>query len=248
MGAAAEGWRLICLHRVGSTNDVARAAGERGIAERLAIFAEEQTAGRGRAGREWTVPPSRGLLGSTLWRPAVAPARAATLGQVAGVAAVEALAALGIEARLKWPNDVLVGQSKVAGVLLESAVEAGRLRHVVIGIGVNVHQSADELPATPYPATSLRLATGRPGDRTALAAALLSALARGYDGWRARPADVFARWRAALATLGQEVTVVGPEGERVGLARDVEPNGSLLLERADGSLERLVSGDLSVRA
>src|SRR5262245_11449565 len=97
MGEAAGGWRLICLHRVGSTNDVARAAGELGVAGRLAIFAEEQTAGRGRGGRQWVVPAGRGLLASTLWRPAVAPARAATLGQVAGVAAVEALAALGVE-------------------------------------------------------------------------------------------------------------------------------------------------------
>jgi BirA family biotin operon repressor/biotin-[acetyl-CoA-carboxylase] ligase len=248
MGAEAGRWRLICLHRVGSTNDVGRAAAQRGIDGRLAIFAEEQTAGRGRGGRRWTVPAGRGLLGSTLWRPEVAPARAATLGQAAGVATLDALAALGVEARLKWPNDVLLGRAKVAGILLESAVEAGRLRHVVMGIGVNVNQAADELPPTPYPATSLRLATGRPADRAALAAALLSALARRYDQWQARPDDVFARWRAALSTLGQEVAVVGPEGERGGRARDVEPDGSLVLERADGSVERLVSGEVSVRA
>ncbi|HEY3108780.1 MAG TPA: biotin--[acetyl-CoA-carboxylase] ligase [Chloroflexota bacterium] len=248
MGAEAEGWRLVCLDRVGSTNDVGRAAGERGCPARLAIFAEEQTAGRGRSGRRWTVPPRRGLLGSTLWRPAVAPARAATLGQVAGLATVDALAALGIESRLKWPNDVLIGPAKVAGILLESAVEAGRLRHVVIGIGLNVNQAGDELPPTAYPATSLRLATGRPADRAALAAALLTALARRYDQWQARPGEVFARWRGALATLGQAVRVIGPDGQREGRARDVEPDGALLLERVDGSVERLVSGELSVRA
>jgi BirA family biotin operon repressor/biotin-[acetyl-CoA-carboxylase] ligase len=241
-------WRLVCLHRVGSTNDVGLAAGERGIVGRLAIFAEEQTAGRGRGGREWTVPSGRGLLGSSLWRPAVDPARAATLGQVAGVATLDALAAVGVEARLKWPNDALVGRAKVAGILLESAVEAGRLRHVVIGIGVNVNQAAGELPPTPYPATSLRLVSGRPVDRAALAAALLTALARRYDQWQARPGEVFARWRAALSTLGQEVTIVGPEGERSGRARDVEPDGSLVLERADGAVERLLGGDVSVRA
>jgi BirA family transcriptional regulator, biotin operon repressor / biotin---[acetyl-CoA-carboxylase] ligase len=248
MGLEAGGWRLVCLHRVGSTNDVARLAGERGIAERLAIFAEEQTAGRGRRGRAWTTPPGRGLLGSTLWRPAVAPARAATLGQVAAVATLDALAIGGLEARLKWPNDVLVDGAKVAGILLESAIESARLRHVVIGIGINVNQAADELPPAPYPATSLRLATGRPTDRAGLAAALLTALARAYDQWQLRPGDVFARWRGALATLDQVVTIVGPDGEQVGRARDVEPDGSLLLERADGSIERLVSGEVSVRA
>lgn len=247
LGAEAGGWRLVCLRRVGSTNDVGRLAGERGIAERLAIFAEEQTAGRGRAGRTWTAPAGRGLLGSTLWRPPVAPARAATLGQVAAVATVEALAAVGVAARLKWPNDVLLGRAKVAGMLLESAVEAGRLRHVVVGIGLNVNQEAAELPPTPYPATSVRLATGRAVDRVALAAALLGALARGYEEWLARPADVFASWRSALATLGQPVRVVGPEGERVGRAIDVEPDGALVLERADGTVERLLSGEVSVR-
>ena len=248
MGVEARGWRLICLHRVGSTNDVARAAGERGSQGRLAIFAEEQTAGRGRSGRRWTAPPGRALLGSTLWRPAVAPARAAALGQVAGVATVDALAALGVEAELKWPNDVLVGRAKVAGILLESAIESDRISCVVIGIGVNVNQVAGELPPTPYAATSLRLATGRPTDRAALAAALLSALARRYDEWQARPRDIFARWRAALATLGQQVTVVSPRGALTGRARDVEPDGALLLERADGSIARVIGGDVSVRA
>src|SRR4051812_33610465 len=105
MGAEAERWRLICLARVGSTNDVGRAAGERGIDQRLAVFAEQQTAGRGRRGRAWMAPPGRALLGSTLWRPAVGPERVGTLAQVAGVAALDALAAVGVPARLKWPND-----------------------------------------------------------------------------------------------------------------------------------------------
>jgi BirA family biotin operon repressor/biotin-[acetyl-CoA-carboxylase] ligase len=247
MGAAADGWRLICLCAVGSTNDVGRAAGERGIDERLAIFAERQTAGRGQRGRTWTAPAGRGLLGSTLWRPDGTPARVATLAQAAGVATVEALAAVGVAARLKWPNDVLVDGAKVAGILLESAIEGERPRYVVVGIGVNVNQAAEELPPTPYPASSLRLALGRPLDRAALAAALLTGLARRYAQWKARPAELFADWRGALATLGQEVTILGPDGERRGRARDVAPDGALLLERADGALERLVSGEVSVR-
>src|SRR6185503_3034247 len=102
-----------------------------------------------------------------------------------------------------------LGPAKIAGVLLESAIEAGRLRHVVVGIGLNVNQGRDDLPPTPYPASSLRLATGHPVDRIALAAALLCALARRYEQWQARPAETFERWRAALATLGQAVIVVG---------------------------------------
>jgi BirA family biotin operon repressor/biotin-[acetyl-CoA-carboxylase] ligase len=247
LDAAGADWRLICLRETGSTNDVCRAAGERGIGGRLAVFAELQTAGRGRAGRRWSVPSGLGLMSSTLWRPNVDAARAATLSQVAGLAVVDALEAAGVHARLKWPNDVLVGGAKAAGILLEGASLDGRPGFVVIGIGINVNQSADDLPATPYPATSLRLAAGRILDRADLAAALLRALGRLYDGWLADPRSTYLRWRDALDTLGREVVVLDGDSAESGRAIDVEPDGTLLLETSDGRTERLVSGEVSVR-
>jgi BirA family biotin operon repressor/biotin-[acetyl-CoA-carboxylase] ligase len=186
------GWRIVWLERTGSTNDVARAAAERGAGERLAVFADVQTRGRGQHGRTWITPPGRALLFSTLWR---SPAIGQTLPMRCGVAVVEALARFGVDARLKWPNDVLIDGAKVAGVLVESGYLGERPEYFVAGIGLNVLQTRDELPATAYPATSLRLATGRLVDRSELAAALLDALAE-------PPADLPERWRALLVSGG----------------------------------------------
>jgi BirA family biotin operon repressor/biotin-[acetyl-CoA-carboxylase] ligase len=241
-------WRIVCLHEVGSTNDVALRAGERGIDERLAVFAEVQTAGRGRMGRRWEVPRGCGLLCSTLWRPRVPPESAGGLAQVAGVAVVQALGAMGIAARLRWPNDVLLGDAKCGGILIESALEAGWTRYAVVGVGLNVLQTAPELPATPYRATSVWLATGRVLERAELAARLLDALADRYAEWLADPRHVFEAWRGVLATLGQRVELVGATGRFRGEALDVEPDGALLVRRDGGSVERVVSGEVSGRA
>lgn len=224
-----------------------RRAGDRGLLGLVAVFAELQTRGRGRAGRQWQVPSGRGVLCSTLWRPPVPPERAATLVQVAGVAATTALAAAGIGGDLKWPNDLLVDGAKVGGILLESAIEDGRLAHATIGIGLNVNQVARDMPDTPYPATSLALASGRFHDRTAIAASLLGALAHDYERWLARPVEIFERWRARLATLGHDVAVTTPGRTLHGRAREVELDGTLVLELPDGRVERLISGELSVR-
>ena len=192
------GWRIVWLDAVGSTNDVARAAAERGAAERLAVFADHQTRGRGQHGRTWTTPPGRALLLSTLWRD---PSLAESLPMRCGVAVVEALARFGVDAQLKWPNDVLIDGAKVAGVLIEGGYVGERPQFFVAGIGLNVLQSREELPETPYPATSLWLATGRPIDRAELAAALLDELV-------AERADLMERWRGLL--------VSGEAGARAG--------------------------------
>ena len=245
LGRSTDGWRIVCLDRVGSTNDVARRAGELGLAERLAVFAELQAAGRGRLGRRWEAPPGLGLTGSTLWRPPVRPEHVGTLAQVAGVAAIRALAACRVDARLKWPNDVLLGDAKAGGILIESAFEGDAVSYVVVGIGLNVRQRAEDLPPTPYPATSVLLSTGRTLDRSALAGELLRALGTTYDHWLADPLAVFTDWRAALSTLGRPVTLGGQSG----VARDVEPSGALVFERADGTVDRYFNGEVgAVRA
>jgi BirA family biotin operon repressor/biotin-[acetyl-CoA-carboxylase] ligase len=245
MGRSSDGWRIACLDQVSSTNDVVRRAGDRGMAGRLAVFAELQTAGRGRSGRAWEVPAGLGLTGSTLWRPPVAADRVGTLAQVAGVAALRALAAQGVAARLKWPNDVLLGDAKCGGILIESAFAGDTVAYAVVGIGLNVLQSVDELPRTPYPATSVKLATGEAIDRVVLAAALLRAEAEVYERWLEMPQEVFAEWRGALSTLGRYVSLHAPDGERLGLAREVEPSGALVLELSDGSVERFLSAEVS---
>ena len=150
--------------------------------EGAVAVADEQTEGRGRLGRLWEAPPGTGLLVSLLLRPDVPTDELPTLSPVAGEVVADAITAVsGVETRVKLPNDVLVDGRKVAGVLAEA--HDGR---VVLGIGINVNQQADELPPkTQLPATSLRLEVGRPVDRAALLVELLARLELGYDGWRA---------------------------------------------------------------
>jgi len=148
--------------------------------EGTVAVAEEQSAGRGRLGRSWYAPPRTSVLVSVLLRPAVDPARLPELSLVAGGAVAEAIAGVtGIEPTIKFPNDVLVEGRKVAGILAESG--DGR---VVLGIGVNTNQTADQLPAdTQTEATSLRIELGEPVDRAELLVAILARLEESYDRW-----------------------------------------------------------------
>jgi BirA family biotin operon repressor/biotin-[acetyl-CoA-carboxylase] ligase len=149
-------------------------------AEGAIAVAEEQTEGRGRLGRSWHAPARTSVLVSVLLRPAVEPAGLPELSLVAGGAVAEAIADVtGIEPAIKFPNDVLIGGRKVAGILAESS--EGR---VVLGIGVNVNQTQAQLPPnTVTEATSLRIETGAPVDRAQLLAAILLRLERAYDAW-----------------------------------------------------------------
>ena len=148
--------------------------------EGAVAVADEQSAGRGRLGREWTAPAGTSVLCSIVLRPPVEPARLPELSIVAGGACAEAVAAVTtLEPTVKLPNDVMIEGRKVAGVLAEAS--EGR---VVLGIGINVHQRSDELPAgTDPPATALDLETAEPTDRRELLVALLEHLERAYDAW-----------------------------------------------------------------
>jgi BirA family biotin operon repressor/biotin-[acetyl-CoA-carboxylase] ligase len=149
-------------------------------AEGTIAVAEEQSEGRGRLGRPWHAPPRTSVLVSVLLRPNVDPARLPELSLIAGGAVAEAIAEVtGVQPAIKFPNDVLIGGRKVAGILAEAS--DGR---VVLGIGVNANQTEQQLPAeTRMPPTSLRLETGEAVDRAQLLAAILAQLERAYDAW-----------------------------------------------------------------
>jgi BirA family biotin operon repressor/biotin-[acetyl-CoA-carboxylase] ligase len=239
MTAPAAAPSVVRVGRVDSTQSIAFALAADGAPDRTVVVADSQSAGRGRHGRPWYDEPGASLLTSILLRPRLTPARLPTLSLTAGVAVAEALAAVaGVDARLRWPNDVLVGARKIAGILLESRV-AGGAPVVALGIGVNVGQRAfpSELASR---ATSVRLASGRDVDREALLAALLDRL----DHWRARLeregfGPVRERWRALSDTLGHPVRVDGVSG----VALDVDEDGALVI--ADGARRhRVVAGDV----
>jgi BirA family biotin operon repressor/biotin-[acetyl-CoA-carboxylase] ligase len=237
----------------GSTNADLVAAARAGTPDRTVLIAEEQTAGRGRLSRTWVSPPGSGLYLSVLLRPQAVPvARWGTLALVAGVALARvAREVAGVDAVLKWPNDLLAGpeRAKCGGVLSEVAADGTA---VVVGIGVNVAHLPVEVPpgVGALPATSLADAGARIIDRTTLADALLVAFDELEAAWRAAGGDlercgVLAAYREACATLGSRVLVEMPSSvELAGVAVDVTPGGELTV-KADNGLDTTVSaGDV----
>ena len=235
-----DGWRLVALDSVGSTNDEAARLADAGAAEGTVVWAREQTGGRGRRGRHWASPVGN-LYTSTILRPDCPAARAAELGFVAALAVADIVPA-GREVRLKWPNVVLVDGGKVAGILLESAVaQTGGVQHVVAGIGVNVG-FAPQLPEMRYPGSALG------GSVEAALEHLTAALARRLAQWRRDGFEtVRTAWLAKAGPIGLEVDVkLGEElvrGRFAGLDRE----GALLLETPAGP-RKIVSGELLGRA
>jgi BirA family biotin operon repressor/biotin-[acetyl-CoA-carboxylase] ligase len=249
--------RIDVRAETGSTNaDVAEAA-RRGEPEGLVVVAEQQVAGRGRRDRHWVSPPRAGLTLSVLLRPSredsgrgwrAVPAGAyGWLPLMAGVALLEAVQRItDVEAALKWPNDLLVGGGKCAGILAELAGDA-----VVVGIGLNVTTTAEELPETTgVPATSLRVAGAEATDRDPLLRALLRGFAGWYGGWREAGGDaelsgLLAAYRRGCATIGRPVRVLLPGGgDLVGEATGVDDDGHLVIRTADGASHRVSAGDV----
>lgn len=254
--------RLDVVPTTGSTNADLAAAAAAGAPAGAVLVADHQTAGRGRRDRTWTAPPRAGLSVSVLLRPReLAPERWSWLTLMAGVAVTDALVRVcGVPATLKWPNDVLLpvpGEDeplKVAGLLAEVVRADGEARAgaegsaVVLGIGLNVSQRADELPVPT--ATSLALAGAAVTDRDTVLKALLRALATRYraltTGGRAASADLAATYRERCATIGREIRVHLPDGTSItGLADGVDDDGRLLVLEPGGSTARALSaGDV----
>ena len=238
--------RLGGLHHafaeVGSTQDELARLAAAGAPEGTVVTAAHQTGGRGRRGRTWWDAAGDNLLLSVLLRPAIPAAAAPALSLVAAVAVAEAVAdAAGVEAGIRWPNDVLVDERKLAGILAEAVADgAGRVEHVRLGIGLNVNQTAFPEPIRAV-ATSLRLLTGRAQDGARVLAAVLAALDHRYaeflaDGFAAaRP-----EWRRRSVTLGRWLRT--PDGARF-LAEDVDGAGALLGRDGGGRPVRLASGE-----
>ena len=252
-------WREVrAVAETGSSNADLLAAAGAGAAEGTVLVAEAQAAGRGRQGRRWASPPRAGLTFSVLLRPDGVPAALLgwlpLLAGVAAAASVHAVAA--VDATLKWPNDVLVGERKLGGILAERAGTA-----VVVGIGINVWQARADLPPDAA-ATSLALAAGAgivgqavdargTGLRERLLAGLLDELGRWYESWRdqASPGDADAcglrhEYVRRCATIGREVTVTMPGTEGVtGTATGVDGAGRLEVRTPVG-LAAVTAGDV----
>lgn len=238
------GFRLLALDTVDSTNSVAQQHAAAGADHGTVVWATRQTAGRGRQGRAWSSPPGN-LYCSIVLRPKIAITQAPQLSFVAAVALADALGALipsVLPLRLKWPNDILLGESKAGGILIEAAADpAGRVECLILGLGVNlVSHPAD----TPYPTTDLRQA-GAAVDVAELLSAFCSHLVAWSERWLAEGfAPVRAAWLARARGFGGPIEVRLGHALISGRFADLDEDGALIVESPDGVRRRVTAGDV----
>ncbi len=232
-----------------STNDIVEKLARDGVKEGAVVFAESQTRGRGRLGRVWMSPPGKGLWFSILLRPNLRPVETTQLTVASATALRRAIRDVtGLALDIKWPNDLLIGGKKVVGVLTEMSAEVDRVRHAILGIGVDVNLSATEFPPDLRKlATSLKVETGEPVSRPELAAAILRELdvdyARICSGKFPEVAD---EWEAGCATIGRNVSVQIGARKISGRAEALDDDGALLVRTEHGHLERIIGGDVTL--
>jgi BirA family biotin operon repressor/biotin-[acetyl-CoA-carboxylase] ligase len=220
-----------------------------GTPDGTALVADEQTAGRGRRGRQWHAPSGSAILCSLVLRPPLPPGDLFPLTAAVGVGlCVGVERATGLHPQIKWPNDLLLNGGKLAGLLAESRFVGSGVAHVIVGFGLNVAVRAEDLPPVTgaIPPTSLAIVLDYAPDHLALLAALLGAIDDTYDRlWRGEADAVWADWRSRLAGIGETVRVETEAGPLVGTFADVARDGALLLATERGT-ERIVAGDVVI--
>ncbi len=248
--ALREGWEcqiagreIYCLVETSSTNHVALHLGRQGAPEGTLVLADSQTAGRGRMGRSWISPAGSSLLFSILFRPpeTLPPFQtvmAVALGILRGVRT-----GAGLEARLKWPNDLLVTGRKAGGLLSEGEREPDVPGFLVVGVGINVNFVPSRVEGIPPEATSLSEALGREVERCELLRHILQGVDEEY-AWFLNGRSPHARWCEALATLGSEVEVEVGGGRVRGRAQRADEEGALWVREAGVAPRRVLAGDV----
>jgi BirA family biotin operon repressor/biotin-[acetyl-CoA-carboxylase] ligase len=241
------GKRIHHFFKTDSTNRVALELGQAGEPEGAVVLAEEQTAGRGRAGRAWASERAAGIYVTLLLRPKLAPVQAPLLTMMAGLstrAAVEAVTGLNVD--LKWPNDLLIRGKKAGGILTEMHAEPSQIRLVIVGVGLNVNQEkfTGELAER---ATSLRIETGKFHSRMELLVRLLREFEADYNRFlREGLASVVARFESASSYVrGKRVRVSNGVESYTGTTAGLGPEGLLQVEREDGRLMTVIAGDVA---
>jgi BirA family transcriptional regulator, biotin operon repressor / biotin---[acetyl-CoA-carboxylase] ligase len=232
-----------------STNDVIEKLARDGVKEGVVVFAESQTKGRGRLGRKWISPAHKGLWFSILLRPDLRPQETTQLTVASATALRRAIETeTGLKPEIKWPNDILIGGKKVAGILTELSAELDKVRYVILGIGIDVNLDAGEFPAELKKiATSLKIEAGETVSRAELATAILRELDKDYSRVCGHFfADVADEWEEHCTTIGKNVTVQIGERKIRGRAESLDDDGALLVRTEHGHLERITGGDVTL--
>jgi BirA family biotin operon repressor/biotin-[acetyl-CoA-carboxylase] ligase len=233
-----------------STQDLANELARGGGTEGIVVITENQTQGRGRKERSWISKQGMGICLSLILKPSVKPSQIVQIPLIAGVAAARAISAeTGLKPSIKWPNDILIGNKKVAGILTEMSCEVDRINYVILGIGINVNTIEKDFPESIRDiATSLCAECGRKISRVAIVQRFLIELEKEYrlylaDGFE----SIRHEWKSLSNTIGAQVEITDG-GERLrGEVLDIDADGFLMLKTNAGKVKRIVAGDVSLR-
>ena len=240
--------RIIYFHdAVESTNLLAIELAQQGAPEGTVVLADQQLGGRGRGSRSWHSPAGVGIYCSIVLRPKTAAAKAQFITLMAGVSIVKAIArCTGLSPRVKWPNDVLINERKVAGILLESRMSGRQIDHSVIGFGINVNNGSADLPEDiRVKASSLLMELRKPVDRGTLLIDIFSELERLYHVFQDEDFPIILeQWRQSSSTLGQKVRIWQKDEATEGIAVDLSEDGGLVVRLEGGKQTVIHAGDV----
>lgn len=241
--------RIFDFDEVDSTNVKARLLAEEGVPHGTVVIADKQTHGKGRRGRNWETASKKSIAMSIVLRPDVLPTVASMLTLVMGMSVVEACSqVLHVETQIKWPNDVVLNDRKICGILTEMSTEIDYINYIVVGTGINVNMDSfqEEIVAI---ATSLKAETGQSVLRSELTAAVLDCFEVNYKSFIEVQdlSFMLEKYNGALVSLGKTVRVLDPSGEYTGISFGINKNGELVVKKKDGAIELVYSGEVSVR-
>ncbi|KPU26613.1 biotin--acetyl-CoA-carboxylase ligase [Caloranaerobacter sp. TR13] len=243
------GRKIVYFESIDSTNIKAKQLATEGIKEGTVVISEEQTMGRGRLGRKWLSPKGKGIWMSIILRPDINPIDASKVTQIGAAAIWKTLKKVGVDAYIKWPNDIVLNGKKVCGILTEMSAELNRINYLVIGMGINVNVNSEEFPEEIKDiATSIKAEIGHDVDRKFIVAEILNNFEGFYNelikyGSIKTSIEIC---REASILLGREIKIITNKGERKAKAIDITDQGELLIEE-NGQIKKLVSGEISVR-
>ncbi len=245
------GKEIIFAESVDSTNSYSKRISSEGFIEGTLIIAEEQTSGRGRLGREWVSPKGEGIWFSVILKPNIKPEQAAQITIIAAYAvAISIKEAYGLEALIKWPNDIVINKKKVCGILTEIGAETDAISYLIIGVGINANISNDHfLNSGLTAATSLKIEMGGNIDRKLLLSKVLMNFEKFYLKFIETESvgHIIDGYKDLNVTLNNEVRLINRKEELYGKAIDINNNGQLIVKLNSGEIIKVTSGEVSVR-
>lgn len=240
---------VFLFEEIDSTNTKGMDLAREGAPEGTIILAETQRKGKGRLGRTWISPPAVNIYLSIIMRPDIPPSQAPFMTLMASVAAASAIRkAMGIPAFIKWPNDIILGEKKVGGILTEMRSGIDRIDFIVLGIGININLDTSILPPdVRLIATSIKEYLGKDVPRIEVLVAILKELDIWYNIFLKKgPRPILDEWRFLTATIGKRVKIAFLSGVIEGVAEGIDEEGRLLVRIGTGAIEKVSSGDVTI--